>query len=45
VEVELAKAEANKPDEDDVELRKKLWLRIGTQSLCLHFSNIYGLKQ
>lgn len=28
VDVELAKKEANKPDEDDVELRKKLWLRI-----------------
>jgi hypothetical protein len=29
VDVELAKSEANKPDEDDYELRKKLWLRIG----------------
>ena len=29
VDVELAKQEANKPDEYDVELRKKLWLRIG----------------
>ncbi|XP_060604108.1 vacuolar protein sorting-associated protein 18 homolog isoform X2 [Ruditapes philippinarum] len=28
VDVELAKSEANKPDEDDYELRKKLWLRI-----------------
>lgn len=28
VDVELAKSEANKP-EDDVELKKKLWLRIG----------------
>ena len=29
VDVELAKNEACKPEEDDVELRKKLWLRIG----------------
>ncbi|KAK7098433.1 vacuolar protein sorting-associated protein 18 homolog isoform X3 [Littorina saxatilis] len=28
VDVELAKQQANKPNEDDVELRKKLWLRI-----------------
>jgi len=29
VEVDLAKQQADKPDEDDLELRKKLWLRIG----------------
>lgn len=28
VDVELAKQQAEKPDEDDVDLRKKLWLRI-----------------
>ncbi|XP_046364864.1 vacuolar protein sorting-associated protein 18 homolog isoform X1 [Haliotis rufescens] len=28
VDVELAKTQADKPDEDDIELRKKLWLRI-----------------
>ncbi|PVD33305.1 hypothetical protein C0Q70_04558 [Pomacea canaliculata] len=28
VDVELAKQQANKPAEDDLELRKKLWLRI-----------------
>lgn len=28
VDVELAKLQANKPEEDDLELRKKLWLRI-----------------
>lgn len=28
VDVELAKQQANKPNEDDLELRKKLWLRI-----------------
>ena len=29
MDVELAKSQAGKPEEDDVELRKKLWLRIG----------------
>lgn len=33
VDVELAKQQANKPAEDDLELRKKLWLRIGPCSL------------
>ncbi|KAK3612565.1 hypothetical protein CHS0354_024553 [Potamilus streckersoni] len=28
VDVELAKQQADKPEEDDVEMRKKLWLRI-----------------
>ncbi|XP_041365438.1 vacuolar protein sorting-associated protein 18 homolog isoform X2 [Gigantopelta aegis] len=28
VDVELAKQQADKPDQDDIELRKKLWLRI-----------------
>ena len=27
VDVDLAKQQANKPEEDDMELRKKLWLR------------------
>lgn len=25
----MAKQQADKPDEDDIDLRKKLWLRIG----------------
>ena len=29
MDVELAKQQADKPDEDDREMRKKLWLRIG----------------
>ena len=37
VDVELAKQQANKPDEDDLELRKKLWLRIGLYRLTLDF--------
>lgn len=27
--VDLAKEQAAKPDEDDVDMRKKLWLQIG----------------
>ena len=37
VDVELAKQQANKPDEDDLELRKKLWLRIGLCPFTLDF--------
>ena len=33
VDVELAKQQANKPEEEDLELRKKLWLRIGENQL------------
>ena len=35
VDVELAKQQANKPDEEDLELRKKLWLRIGLYQVYL----------
>ncbi|KAH3888454.1 hypothetical protein DPMN_012489 [Dreissena polymorpha] len=35
VDVELAKTEANKPEED-VELKKKLWLRIGEWKCTAH---------
>ena len=37
MDVELAKSQASKPEEEDVELRKKLWLRIGLSSLSTGF--------
>lgn len=37
INVDLAKHIANQPPQDDVELRKKLWLKIGNYVLCIRF--------
>jgi len=41
-DVDLAKKEANKPEENDDELKKKLWLRIGRMTGCQYF--LYWLQ-
>ena len=41
-DVDLAKKEANKPEENDDELKKKLWLRIGRTLGCQYF--LYWLQ-
>ena len=44
VDVDLAKQQAEKPDENDLDLRKKLWLRIGKNLYRSHFQGWLRLK-
>lgn len=44
VDVELAKQQADKPDEDDNDLRKKLWLRIGKTINCQSHTERHSIQ-
>ena len=43
--MDLAKQQADKPEEDDNDLRKKLWLRIGENEcpLCMRNYNVFSM--